>query len=1164
MCISTWTPAMSEITRSVVPQLTLTRPTVRGEELDRLFLSSLSSACLTFQERSLSHSLPVLPQLGDTVVTTDLGGSSSLFQGWETKMAAAQDTNSEQVVPGDGGENNVLSVQARYLRSPSPSRFSMISDADTESIFMEPIHLSSAIAATKIINEELKPREIKFEPMSPKLLESAEQLLVEDLYNRVKVKIDNSGRFHTPCIMDIQHALMQKMEAPMELIDEVWPNVYIAEKSVAVNNGRLKRLGITHILNAAHGTGVYTSKAFYTGMDIEYLGIEADDFPDFDLSKYFRKAAEFMDEALLTCRGKVVVCSVMGTSRPAALVAAYLMIFHHKTILDALMTVRRKRPVYPNEGFIQQLRQLNEKLLEERSGCEEEEEEEEEEEDLEALSQCSVVEARWAGEEAASVLGAEVHSIVVEEQEDVASLVPSLARSRDTLIDPEAEEPVEEERRSQRGLAWAEAAAGRGEGRAGPPEGEQSADGRIREWQRKNERFLVEQDAGSGPFAAGDPDGSDSVDSELLQRRLQDYLQEMPQQRARRDSLSTAASTWDSWDERLLEISQRAARGDDTSSLASLSRVHRTREADVASDTSSLFNFCQNNKDKLTALERWRVKRIQFGWNKRGEEEKEEVSEEGVERKSLAGVDLTAYQSWKLKRQKMLGSENKAEVVDLAKVDSDTTSRRSQQRRAELLERSKRTLQESRSLLEGEGGSTISGSIPLSFLCSNMPNGGTADDSVSMLSLGSSMSRARSVSIPPPPLDNNPDPSVSLASIQDWIATVVREQIAISQGDVDTSGQTQTQTQTQSAGGKGGQEANLSHLSLRSAASPRGCLDTQSHLSSASVASFRSERVTTTSKPLYSLFADQVNLQKLSCKEQELRSEMKGRMDAYTKEKVAVDNKRSTLFKKKRKDQMEDEGGSRSGFSPSLGADRFEVVSHVSGGLPYPGPSVPDPAPGIHKWLREVKDSSVSSTRRDPITRRETIGTPYDASRETTTSFPLNRADGSDLYLPLDGLKSTPRGSGEYTSRQSASSYGSKDLGDESALRYSSPSSEREHPAFCGPLGGGRGPCSGRSLAEVQPPLDEAVSRARTSQWHSSETEASDETHAKRTFQQSFAPGEGQTGGQGNDGENPTAKRGLKAAASSGHSDDEDDKVIAAWRSHQQSRGKDRKQTPSE
>lgn len=33
------------------------------------------------------------------------------------------------------------------------NRYSVISDTDTESIFMEPIHLSSAVAAKQIINE---------------------------------------------------------------------------------------------------------------------------------------------------------------------------------------------------------------------------------------------------------------------------------------------------------------------------------------------------------------------------------------------------------------------------------------------------------------------------------------------------------------------------------------------------------------------------------------------------------------------------------------------------------------------------------------------------------------------------------------------------------------------------------------------------------------------------------------------------------------------------------------------------------------------------------------------------------------------------------------------------------------------------------------------------
>lgn len=63
-------------------------------------------------------------------------------------------------------------------------------------------------------------------------------------------------------------------------------------------------MGITHVLNTAHGTGVYTSESFYSGMNIQYLGIELDDFPDADISLHFRPTAEFLDEALLTHKGE--------------------------------------------------------------------------------------------------------------------------------------------------------------------------------------------------------------------------------------------------------------------------------------------------------------------------------------------------------------------------------------------------------------------------------------------------------------------------------------------------------------------------------------------------------------------------------------------------------------------------------------------------------------------------------------------------------------------------------------------------------------------------------------------------------------------------------------------------------------------------------------------
>lgn len=63
-------------------------------------------------------------------------------------------------------------------------------------------------------------------------------------------------------------------------------------------------MGISHVLNAAHATGVYTGKDFYEDMNIRYHGVEVDDFPHVDISPHFRKAAEFLDEALLTHKGE--------------------------------------------------------------------------------------------------------------------------------------------------------------------------------------------------------------------------------------------------------------------------------------------------------------------------------------------------------------------------------------------------------------------------------------------------------------------------------------------------------------------------------------------------------------------------------------------------------------------------------------------------------------------------------------------------------------------------------------------------------------------------------------------------------------------------------------------------------------------------------------------
>lgn len=80
-------------------------------------------------------------------------------------------------------------------------------------------------------SSELPPRGVRSESIPESMLETAEQLMVEDLYNRVRDMIDDRSPYNTPCVLDIQRAMVQdRLEAPINPVDEVWPNVFIAEK----------------------------------------------------------------------------------------------------------------------------------------------------------------------------------------------------------------------------------------------------------------------------------------------------------------------------------------------------------------------------------------------------------------------------------------------------------------------------------------------------------------------------------------------------------------------------------------------------------------------------------------------------------------------------------------------------------------------------------------------------------------------------------------------------------------------------------------------------------------------------------------------------------------------------------------------------------------------
>ncbi|XP_074856124.1 dual specificity protein phosphatase 13A-like [Carettochelys insculpta] len=149
--------------------------------------------------------------------------------------------------------------------------------------------------------------------------------------------------------------------------DEVWPNLFLGDLVTAHNRFGLWKMGITHVLNAAHGTMFCQGGQDFYGTSIEYYGVPAYDLPDFDISQYFFSAAEFINKALNTPGAKILVHCAVGISRSASLVLAYLMIKHHLPLVKAIKTVKEHRWISPNRGFLKQLRNLDIQLRQTRS-----------------------------------------------------------------------------------------------------------------------------------------------------------------------------------------------------------------------------------------------------------------------------------------------------------------------------------------------------------------------------------------------------------------------------------------------------------------------------------------------------------------------------------------------------------------------------------------------------------------------------------------------------------------------------------------------------------------------------------------------------------------------------------------------------------------------------
>ncbi|GAM22524.1 hypothetical protein SAMD00019534_056990, partial [Acytostelium subglobosum LB1] len=147
-----------------------------------------------------------------------------------------------------------------------------------------------------------------------------------------------------------------------EDISKIFPGFYIGSLA-AVKRDTLDEYQITHVLSIMNGFKPKWPKMY------KFHVIDIYDMDDVDIKKYFEQTFEFIEEGRRD--GAVLVHCFAGMSRSASICIAYLMKKLKIDYSDAHGLMVDARPiVYPNPGFVRQLKEFEQELIVQRKKAE--------------------------------------------------------------------------------------------------------------------------------------------------------------------------------------------------------------------------------------------------------------------------------------------------------------------------------------------------------------------------------------------------------------------------------------------------------------------------------------------------------------------------------------------------------------------------------------------------------------------------------------------------------------------------------------------------------------------------------------------------------------------------------------------------------------------------